>query len=226
MLRIPIPVALAVLIAFSAVTVYFYVTVVQNPTRVAWTDQGNATVYTYVVPEGGWVVLGAFSGTTISIASNATFDIRYDAVSAVAFANDYLPEGYYRIFELSLNVQPGGYISLDNAQLGWCISGSVARLPNGMVMYYPNYTAVGADCGCVWPPAVFTIDDYGWLSVSGCASLGHYGANGVVSYVINSPVYRQTYVIGPRTYYLYLRHVYVIWVRPHANAAITVTVIP
>jgi hypothetical protein len=226
MLRVPIPIALAVLIVAGAATVYFYITVVSNPTQGAWTDQGNGTTYTYTVPAGQWVVLGAFSGSGIYIRSNVTFDIRYDIVSAVAFANDYMPEGYYRIDVLALNVQSGGYISLDHAQIGWCHPGSAVRLPNGMVMYYPNYTAAGADCGCIWPPSSYTIDSYGMLSAPGCAFIGHFGQDGVTAYSLTPPVYRQAYGMGSRMYYLYLRPVYAIWVRPSRNAEITVTVNP
>jgi len=226
MLRVPIPIALAVIIVASAVTMYFYITVVSNPTQAAWTDQGNGTVYTYTVPAGQWVILGAFSGSSINVNANTTFDIRYEIVSAVAFSNDYMPPGYYRIDRLSLNVQSSGHISLDHAQIGVCIPGSVARMSNGMVVYYPNYTAVGADCGCVWPPSSYTITSSGWINAPSCPFLGAYQQDGVSAHSIVSPVYSQAYGMGSRVYYLYLRPVYAIWVRPSANAAITVVVNP
>jgi hypothetical protein len=178
------------------------------------------------VPAGQWVILGTFSGSSIVINANATFDIRYDIVSAVAFSNTYMPTGYYRIDVLSLNVQSSGYISLDHAQIGICDPGSVVELPNGMVMYYPDYAAIGADCSCVWPPNSYTISDSGWIDAPSCPFIGHYGQNGVSAYSITSPVYSQAYGMGTRVYYLYLRPVYAIWVRPSANAAITVIVNP
>jgi len=226
MLRIPIPVALAVLIVAGAATVYFYVTVIQNPTQGAWTDQGPDTTYTYTVPAGQWAMLGAFSGSAIYIQSNVTIDIRYDAVSATAFANTYMPEGLYRIMDLSLNVQPGGYISLDSTYLGWCDPGSATQMPNGMIMYYPDYAATGADCACTWPPADYTIDSSGWLRAGSCPFLGGKGVDGVTTYTIRPEVYSQAIGRGNTVYYLYLRPVYAIWVRPSANAKITVTVEP
>jgi hypothetical protein len=226
MLRIPIPIALAVLVVAGAATVYFYITVVSNPTQAAWTDQGNGTTYTYTVPAGQWAVLGAYSGSGIYIRSNVTFDIRYDAVSAVAFASDYMPEGEYSIDFYALKVQSGGYISLKHWGKGWCHPGSAVSLPNGMVMYYPDYAAMVADCGCIWPPPSYTIDSNGWLIVEGCATLGTYGQDRVPGYSIEVPVYSRAYGMGSRVYYLYLRPVYVIWVRPSGNAEITVTVSP
>jgi hypothetical protein len=179
-----------------------------------------------VVPAGQWAVLGAFSGSQIYITSNVTFDIDYDTVSTTAFANDYMPPGYYRIDYFALNVKSDGSISLDQAQIGWCMPGSATKLPNGMVMYYPNYTATGADCSCVWPPAKYTIDSSGWLYAGNCAFLGNHLTQGVRSYTISPQVYSRAYGMGSKVYYLYLRPVYAIWARPSANAEITVVVKP
>jgi hypothetical protein len=52
MLRLPMPTALAALIAAGAAAVCFYITAVENPTQGAWTDR-NGTALTFVVPAGG-----------------------------------------------------------------------------------------------------------------------------------------------------------------------------
>jgi len=232
MLRIPIPIALAVLVAMGAVTVYFYITVVQNPTQGAWTDRGNATVVSYTVPAGQWVVLGTFGGSSITITSNVTIDIRGDVFTAQVWSNLPLPEGVWQLSYLYIDVKPGNVYELGQTD-AWqtCTSGSVIRLSNGMYMYYPNYTAPGAGCGCQWPFDSFTIDSDGMLTscYGGVWPSGYYGyviVNNVRSYTIKPPVHSTTVGRGTTVYYIYMRPVYGIWVRPSANAEITVTVVP
>jgi len=225
MLRLPIPIILATIVVSGVAVVYFYITVISNPTQGAWTDQGNGTVFTYTVPAGGWVILGVFSGSSIVVQSNVTMDVRYDRVSAVAFSNQPMPEGLYTIDTLSLRIHSTGHISL-NTNIGWCHAGSSTTLSNGMVMYYPNYGAVGATCSCIWPPPSYVIDSWGWITVSGCTALGSYSATSVMAHTITPPIYSNVYGIGSQVYYLYLRPTYLIWVRPSASAQITVIVNP
>jgi len=226
MLRIPIPVALAVLIVAGAATVYFYVTVIQNPVQGAWSDQGDTTTYTYTVPAGGWVILGAFGGSAIYIQSNATIDIRGHEIAVQAWTNDYMPEGKYQLGPGGcywITVTSGG-VSLDACYK--CEPASTVRLSNGMIMYYPNYTAVGADCSCMWPPSQYTIDSDGYISAGSCTYGSDINVKGVTSYTLIPTVYNAQYGMGSKVYYLYLRPVYAIWVKPYANASITVTVKP
>ena len=225
MLRLPIPIILAAIVVSGVAVVYFYITVISNPTQGAWTDQGNGTTFTYTVPAGGWVILGAFSGSSIVVQSNVTMDLRYDKISAVAFANRPMPAGHYPIGDLSLTIHSTGHISL-NTNIGWCHAGSSTTLPNTMVMYYPDYDAVGATCSCTWPQPSYVIDGWGWIHVGSCTALGAFSADGVMAHTIVSPIHSNTYGIGSQVYYLYLRPTYLIWVRPSASAQITVIVNP
>jgi hypothetical protein len=231
MLRIPIPVALAVLIVAGAATVYFYVSVVQNPVQGAWSDQGDTTTYTYTVPAGGWVFLGTFGGSSITVSSNVTIDFRADVFTAQAWATPALPEGRWAIEDLYLVVNPDATYSL--GQWAWaetCTGASAMQLSNGMYMYYPNYTAPGATCSRQWPPARYTIDTDGNFCAydSHCWPSSKYriSLNGITSYNIKPPVLKRTEGRGTTVYYIYLRPVYGIWVRPSANASITVTIKP
>jgi hypothetical protein len=232
MLRLPIPIALAVLIIAGAATVYFYITVVENPTQGAWTDQGNGTTFTFVVPAGGWIMLGTFGGSSIAISSNVTIDIRADSFTAQVWSNLPLPNGRWELARLYIDVKPGGFYELGQRDdpMPTCTSGSVIRLSNGMYMYYPNYTAPGASCFCRWPFSSFTIDSGGTLhACNGLWPSGYYdyvAVNGVPSYVITPRVESTAAGINGTIYYIYMRPVYAIWVRPSANAAITVTVYP
>jgi hypothetical protein len=230
MLRIPIPVALAVLIVAGAATVYFYVTVIQNPVQGAWSDQGDTTTYTYTVPAGGWVILGTFGGSSITITSNVTIDIRADIFTAQVWSNQLLPVGQWSTRYLYI------YVRAENAyELGTrtyaptCTSGSVVKLSNGMYMYYPNYTAAGAACERRWPFSSYTIDANGnlWFGSAYWPGTDYKViVNGVYSHVITPPI--ETVNVGKNTtiYYIYARPVYAIWVRPSANASITVTIKP
>jgi len=230
MLRIPIPVALAVLIVAGAATVYFYVSVIQNPVQGAWSDQAPDTVFTYTVPAGGWVFLGTFGGSSITVSSNVTIDLRADAFTAQAWATPALPADKWAVEDLYLVVNPDNTYSL--GQTAWgetCTGASATQLSNGMYMYYPNYTAPGATCANQWPPASYTIDDKGWFCAYGlCWPSSRYGISldGITSYNIKPPVLKLTEGRGPTVYYIYLRPAYGIWVRPSANASITVTVKP
>jgi len=238
MIRIPVPVALAVFVVLGAATVYFYVTVVSNPTQGAWSDQGPGTTFTYVVPAGQWIVLGTFGGSSITISSNVSMNLRADALTVQAWSNSLLPPGTYSMPPSSsaagapyvaITISNTGTISLDNLVYGTCSSGSYISLSNGMIMYYPNYTASGATCSNQLPISGATIDSSGYLYAYGKSfPMGTFGisVNSVTSYTINPPVYSMSYVQGNTVYYVYIRPTYTIWVSPSANATITVTVSP
>jgi len=234
MFRIPIPVALATVIVASAVGVYFLLTVVSNPTLGAWTDQGPGMVYTYSVPGGGWVMLGTFGGSSITITSNVTIDIRADAFTAQVWANTLLPAGTWDNSGLKLIVYNDTTYELRVSNYyGYqdtCTGASVMQLSSGMYMYYPDYTAPGASCKYKWPFSSYTIDSSGYLRISSTVywpytSFG-VSADRVTSYTIKPPVYSVTKGSNTTMYYIYWRPVYGIWVRPSANANITVTVNP
>jgi len=185
------------------------------------------------VPAGQWVILGTFGGSSIVITSNVTIDIRSAAVSTLAWANRDLPAVEWRMFDFSVSVDSAGRISLNYAQKGVCTSGSKTILPNTMVFYYPDYAAPGASCPCPWPPSTFTINDYGVLEFPCAAGYTMYlasayslSADGVRSYVIQPRTFSAAVGRNTTMYYVYLRPVYVVWVRPSANAFITVTVYP
>jgi len=230
MLRIPVPVILAVLIVAGAATVYFYVTVIPQPVQGAWSDQAPGTTFTYTVPKGGWVFLGTFGGSLITVKSNVTIDLRADVFTAQAWATPALPADRWAVEDLYLVVISDGTYSL--GQTAWgetCTGASVTQLANGMYMYYPDYTAPGATCPNQWPPASYTIDDRGMLCAYGvCWPSSRYGISldGITSYTIQPPVLKKTVGRDTAVYYIYLRPAYGIWVRPSANASITVTVNP
>jgi hypothetical protein len=233
MLRLPIPVALAVLIVTSAATIYFYITVVSNPTHGGWTDQGDGTTFTFVVPAGQWVILGTFGGSSIAISSNVTIDIRADSFTAQVWSNRLLPRGLWQVSHLYVDVKPGGFYELGQRDdpMQTCTSGSVVLLSNGMYMYYPNYTAPGASCICQWPFSSFIIRSDGTLEACGSNRWpsgyhDYVDVNDVTSYVITPNVHSTVIGINGTVYYIYTRPVYGIWVRPSANAAITVIVYP
>jgi len=233
MLRLPIPVALAALVVAGAATIYFYITVISNPTQGAWSDVGPDQTYKFTVPAGQWVILGTFGGSSIGVTSNVTMDIRADAVAALAWANRDLPEGTWRAGDFSVSVDSAGLISLNNDYTGVCTSGSKTILPNNMVFYYPNFTAPGARCSCQWPPGRFIIYDNGVLELW---CLGGYpiylwpvygaSADGVRTFTIQPRTFKIAIGRNITMYYIYTRSVYAIWVRPSANAFITVTVYP
>jgi len=233
MFRVPIPVALAVVVVVSAVSVYFLVSVISNPVQGAWSDQGASMVYSFNVPGGGWVVLGTFGGSSITITSNVTIDVRADAFTAQVWANTPLPDGTWANSGLKLVVSGNTYaLGVTSYEFGseTCTGGSVTQLSNGMYMYYPNYTAPGASCRYVWPFTSYTIDSSGYLRPDSYSYWPYTGwgvsVNGVTSYTIKPPVYSMTQGSGTTMYYVYWRPVYAIWVRPSANANITITVQP
>jgi hypothetical protein len=230
MLRIPLPIVLATVIFAGVATVYFYVIVVSQPAQGAWSDQGVDQTFTYVVPAGGWALLGTFGGSSIVISSNVTIDIRADVFTAQVWSNLPLPEGRWSVGNLYVHVQPGPVYGL--GQTAWsetCTGASVVQLANGMYMYYPNYTAPGASCRCPWPFSSYTIDANGVLRSCGAAwpsSSLAVSVNGVTSYTIRPPVYSLTVGRGTTIYYIYTRPTYTVWVRPRANATITVAIYP
>ena len=242
MIRIPVPIALAVVVVLGAATVYFYVTVVSNPTYGAWSDQGSGTTFTYVVPAGQWIVLGTFGGSSITVSSNVSINLRAQAFTVQAWANTLLPPGTWQITSPCgianilmgyLIVNTGGTYSLgSDVWKRTCSSASVIKLSNGMYMYYPNYTAPGADCENQLPLSGYTIGSDGTLNAYGTSwpnswcGVYSISVNNVKSYVINPSVYSYAVGQGNTVYYVYFRPVYTIWVSPSANATITVTVLP
>jgi hypothetical protein len=243
MIRIPIPIVLAAIVVLGAATIYFYVTVVSNPVYGAWSDQGTATTYQYTVPAGQWIMLGTFGGSSITISSNVSMNLRAQAFTVQAWANTLLPPGTWQVIGPCgstgvvygyLKVNTGNTYSLgDNVFVTTCSSASVIKLSNGMYMYYPNYTASGADCSNQLPLSSYTISSTGSLNaygvswpVASCASSYAISANNVYSYTINPQVFSYSVGQGNSIYYIYFRPVYTIWVSPSANATITVTVSP
>jgi len=243
MIRIPIPIVLAAVVVLGAATIYFYVTVISNPVYGAWSDQGTATTYQYVVPAGQWIMLGTFGGSSITVSSNVSMNLRAQAFTVQAWANTLLPPGTWQVTGLCGSTEIiYGYLKVytDNTySLGvnvWdttCSSASVIQLPSGMYMYYPNYTAPGADCPDQLPLSSYTISSDGTLNAYGvswpialCGSKYEIWVNNVKSYTINPSVYSYSVGQGNSIYYIYFRPVYTIWVSPSANATITVTVSP
>jgi hypothetical protein len=238
MIRIPIPIALAVVVVLGAATIYFYVTVISNPTYGAWSDQGTTTTYQYTVPAGQWVILGTFGGSSITVSSNVSINLRADAFTVQAWSNTFLPSGTWALPPsgsalgapyFGITISSTGAISLNNLFYGTCSSGSYIKLSNGMVMYYPNYTASGATCSNQMPINGATITSSGTLNVFGGSyptSMFGISVDGVTSYTINPHVYSGSFVQKNVVYYVYFRPVYTIWVSPSANATITVSVSP
>jgi hypothetical protein len=243
MIRIPIPVLLAVVVVLGSATIYFYVTVVSNPVYGAWSDQGAGTTYQFTIPAGQWVPLGSFGGSSITISSNVSINLRAQAFTVQAWSTTLLPPGTWQVTTYAAGIKAIlGYLVVntdDTYSLGddvsgttTCSSASVIKLSNGMYMYYPDYTASGADCSNQLPLSDYTISSDGTLNAYGItwpnAVIGGYAisVDGIRSYTINPGVYSYAVGQGNTVYYVYFRPVYTIWVSPSANASITVTVLP